>query len=117
MSRMPRAIAPEVTSTTESPSRCRTATCSETEASTSSRTSPRWSATMLDPSFTTVVLISAKVMCAADGSAKRSRRVELEDHSADLHVVARGEARSLERDDHPDCPEAVLDVRQRLLVL
>ena len=43
--------------------------------------------------------------------------VELEHDAADLDVVARLEARRLERADHAHAAQAVLDVRQRLLVL
>ena len=57
---MPRAMAPEVTTTTSSPASCRADTASLTEASTSARTSPESSATMLEPSFTTRVAIAAE---------------------------------------------------------
>ena len=47
----------------------------------------------------------------------RRARVELEDDAADLDVVTRLEAGRLERVDHAHAAQAVLDVRQRLLVL
>src|SRR5918999_1122198 len=55
ISRMPRAIAPEVTTTTSSPARWRSATASPSASSSSLRTSPASSATTLEPSFTTTV--------------------------------------------------------------
>src|SRR3954470_2414107 len=55
ISRMPRAIAPEVTSTTSSPAACLVATSAQRGSSTSSRTCPTSSATMVEPSFTTTV--------------------------------------------------------------
>ena len=50
---MPRAMAPEVTTTVSSPDSCRAATWSQSAPSTSACTSPRSSATMLEPSLTT----------------------------------------------------------------
>src|SRR4051794_37085152 len=96
ISRMPRAIAPEVTRTTESPPSYSAAAWSQTPRSTSSRTSPRASATMLEPSLTTIVLTPRTL------GAERRSRIELEHHAADLHVVAWLEARRLERADHAD---------------
>jgi hypothetical protein len=55
--RIPRAIAPEVTSTTSSPAAWRFATSWQSASSTSVRSSPASSATMLEPSFTTTVAI------------------------------------------------------------
>src|SRR5687767_11722071 len=52
---MPRAIAPEVTTTTSSPARWRSATASHSASSSSVRSSPASSATTLEPSFTTTV--------------------------------------------------------------
>src|SRR3954453_8063494 len=53
---MPRAIAPEVTITTRSPPCSSRATCSQTESSTSVRSSPSSAATIEDPSLTTRVM-------------------------------------------------------------
>jgi hypothetical protein len=53
ITRMPRAIAPLVTTTISSPAACRAATWSHTRARTSARRSPESWATMLDPSLTT----------------------------------------------------------------
>ena len=53
---MPRAIAPEVTITTRSPPRSSAATCSQTESSTSARSSPSSAATIEEPSLTTRVM-------------------------------------------------------------
>src|SRR5438046_306616 len=55
MSRMPRAIAPEVTSTTFSPSACRISTCPHTQSRTSARSEPSSPATIEEPSFATTV--------------------------------------------------------------
>ncbi len=49
----PRAIAPEVTTTTSTPSRCSAAISSHTRATTESRSSPSSSATIEEPSLTT----------------------------------------------------------------
>src|SRR4051812_1819011 len=108
---MPRAIAPDVTSTIRRPSRYSSAAWSQTCASTSSRTSPRSSATMLDPSLMTVALTRRTL------SAERRARVELEQRAGDLHVVARLEARRLERADHADRAQPLLDVGERLVVV
>ena len=56
ISRQPSAIAPEVTMATSSPDACRSATWPQTLSSTLPRTSPRSSATIDDPSFTTTVI-------------------------------------------------------------
>src|SRR5690349_5238744 len=56
ISRMPRAIAPEVTITTRSPPCSSRATCSQTESSTSVRNSPSSAATIEEPSLTTRVM-------------------------------------------------------------
>ena len=53
---MPRAIAPEVTSTTRSPARSRAHACAHTESSTSARNDPSSAATTEEPSFTTSVM-------------------------------------------------------------
>ena len=58
MIRIPRAIAPEVTMTTESPAWWRAATSAQSGSMTSVRTSPRASATMLEPSLTTTVAMA-----------------------------------------------------------
>src|SRR3954470_4059845 len=52
---MPRAIAPEVTTTTSTPAPCSTATSSQMRSSTPGRRSPEASATTDDPSLTTAV--------------------------------------------------------------
>src|SRR3954464_13288334 len=57
-SRIPRAIAPEVTITTSTPSPCSAATSSHTRSSTPGRRSPFASATTEDPSLTTRVGIA-----------------------------------------------------------
>src|SRR5918998_3381573 len=46
-----------------------------------------------------------------------SAGIELEDDARDLHVVARLEARGLERLDHAERAEALLHVAERLVVL
>src|ERR671911_496327 len=55
MTRIPRAIAPEVTMATFSPPRFRSATCPHTLSSTAARSSPSSSATIAEPSFATTV--------------------------------------------------------------
>src|SRR5215218_8155593 len=52
---IPRAIAPEVTTTTSTPARCSVATSSQTRATTDSRSSPDCWATTEDPSLTTAM--------------------------------------------------------------
>src|SRR5689334_24136020 len=102
---MPRAIAPEVTTTTSTPVACSAATSSQMRATTDSRSAPLSSATIDDPSLTTA-------------TGKRSARgVELEHGAEDLDVVAGLEARALERADHAHPVQPALDVRLRLLVL
>src|SRR4029079_11257480 len=104
---IPRAIAPLVTTTTSTPSRCSAATSSTIRAITDRRSSPGSSATMDEPSCTT-----------ATGMAPRTLGgVELEHHAAELDVVTRFEPLRLERRDHAHAPQAVLDVRERLVVL
>src|SRR2546425_9379971 len=105
---MPHAIAPEVTSTISCPVRNSSAAWSHTCGRTSMRTSPRSSATMLEPSLTTAVLTRRRL---------RSVRIELEHHPADLHVVPRPEARRLERADHPKAAQPVLHIPERLVVV
>src|SRR3954452_15768865 len=100
---MPRAIAPEVTTTTSTPPACSPATSSQIRATTDNRSAPESSATIDDPSLTT-----------ATGT---SGGIQLEDDAADLDVVAGLEPRPLERADHAHAPQAVLDERLRLLVL
>src|SRR5436190_18799455 len=113
--RMPRAIAPEVTITTESPRLYSSAAWSQTVLRTSRRTSPASSATMLEPSLTTNVLTVPKGKPPALGAERRAR-VELEHHAADLDVVAGLEAGRLERADHADRAQALLEIAQRVLV-
>src|SRR4051794_34728192 len=103
---IPRAIAPLVTTTTSTPSRCSAATSSTIRAITDRRSSPDSSATIDEPSLTTATGMTARTLGG----------VELEHHAAELDVVARFEPLRLERGDHAHAPEAVLDVRQRLVV-
>src|SRR4051794_3605545 len=106
MSFIPRAIAPEVTSTTSRPAARNSAVCAATSASTSSRTSPLSSATMLDPSFmTTVAAMSSRML-----GAERRAGVEFEHGAGDLHVVARLESGRLEPPDHAERPQPLLDI-------
>src|SRR3954468_21861760 len=100
---MPRAIAPEVTTTTSTPCACSAATSSQIRATTESRSAPESSATIDEPSLTTATGTSA--------------RVQLEHDAADLDVVAGLEPRPLERADHAHPPQPRLDQRLRLLVL
>src|SRR4051794_31197119 len=106
---MPRAIAPDVTMTTSTPSRCSAATSSQMRAITERRSSPLSSATTEEPSLTTTAGIR--------GRLERRAGVQLEDDAADLDVVAGFEAGGLERGDHAHASEPLLDVRERLLVL
>src|SRR3954452_22647964 len=76
---------------------------------TSARSTPPSSATMLDPSLTTARAMTAEPI--------RLSRVELEDDARDLDVVARLEARGLERTHHAHAPQAPFDVDQRVLVV
>ena len=105
---MPRAIAPLVTTTTSTPSRCSAATSSQMRATT-------------DSAQLAVVLGDDRRSQLDDGdrhaAAGSLRRVELEHHAAELDVVAGFEAPRLERRDHAHPLQPVLDVRQRLLVL
>src|ERR671911_1979141 len=104
---MPRAIAPLVTTTTSTPSRCSAATSSQIRATTDRRSSPESSATTEEPSLTT-----------ATGMRSGSLgRIELEHHAAELDVVTGLEPVRLQRRDHAHAPEPVLDVRERLVVL
>src|SRR5437764_2594400 len=90
---------------------------------TSVRTSPRSSATMLEPSFTTRQPIAEQVRRGRGPAGCSPPRVtlkagiELEHHSPDLHVVAGLEAFGLERVDHPDPPQPALEVCEGLLVV
>src|SRR4051794_37920896 len=115
MSRIPRAIAPEVTSTTSRPAACRSAAWSTTCETTSARTSPRSSATMLEPSLMTVgaAIVPRRRMLGAE----RRAGVELEHRAGDLDVIARLEARSLEPLDHAECAQPLLDVGERIRVV
>src|SRR4051794_29803707 len=103
---IPRAIAPLVTTTTSTPSRCRAATSSTIRAITDRRSSPDSSATIDEPSLTTATGMTPRTLGG----------VELEHHATELDVVARFEPLRLERGDHAHAPEAVLDVRERLVV-
>src|ERR1044072_2223191 len=103
---IPRAMAPLVTTTTSTPSRCSAATSSMIRAITDRRSSPDSSATIDEPSLTT-----------ATGMARGTLGgVELEHHTAELDVIARFEPLRLQRGDDAHAPHAVLDVRERLAV-
>src|SRR5438270_14064006 len=110
---MPQAIAPEVTRTTSCPVPYSSAAWSHTCGSTSMRTSPRGSATMLEPSFTTAVLTRRRLSGHLGGAGLPTVRIQLERHPADLHVVARLEARRLERPDDAQPAQPVLHVFER----
>src|SRR5438270_2728466 len=81
------------------------------------RTSPRESATMLEPSFTTAVLTRRRLSGHLGSAGLPTVRIQLERHPADLHVVARLEARRLERPDDAQPAQPVLHVFERLVVL
>src|SRR4051812_33134806 len=100
---MPRAIAPEVTTTTSTPAPCSAATSSQIRATTDRRSAPLSSATIDDPSLTT-----------ATGTLGG---IELEHRAADLDVVAGLEPRALERGDHAHALQPPLDVGLGLLVV
>src|SRR3954469_13197559 len=100
---MPRAIAPEVTTTTSTPLACSAATSSQIRATTERRSAPLSSATIEEPSLT-----------PATGTLGR---IQLEHGAADLDVVARLEARALQCGDHAHAMEPALDVGLGLLVL
>ena len=118
ITRIPRAIAPLVTITTSSPARCSAAASSQIAARTSARSSPPSSATMLEPSLTTVRPWAQDKRCRSrPGEALALTGVELEDDARDLDVVAGLEARGLERADHAHRAQALLDVGERLVVV
>src|SRR3954454_24080176 len=102
MTSMPRALAPLVTTTISLPASWKSATAPQMRSSTSARSTPPSSATMLDPSLTTARAIGAR----------RLSGVQLEDDARDLDVVARLEAGGLQRADHAHAPQAPLDVDQ-----
>ena len=104
MTRIPRAIAPLVTTITSAPSRCRAASWSQTPASTSVRGLPSLSATTLDPSLMTTRLIgvtqrrrSARASGSRSSSSEGLVRIQLEGHARDLDLVPRLKALGLER--------------------
>src|SRR5207244_2311098 len=107
--RMPMAIAPEVTSTGEWPAVRSAATCLQISASTGARTSPRSSATSVEPSFTTQVDIWARLLRLGHA------RVERERHLTDLDLVAGLEPFRLELADDPQRAKALLDVLERIV--
>src|SRR3954468_3368754 len=107
MTSMPRAMAPLVTTTISLPASWKSATAPQIRSRTSSRSTPRSSATMLDPSLTT-----ARAM-----AGERLSGVQLEDDARDLDVVPRLEAGGLQRPHHAHAPQAALDVDQRVLVV
>src|SRR5271170_131653 len=114
---MPRAIAPLVTTITSPPSPCRRASRSHTRASSCMRSSPSPSATTLEPSLTTNRLIMRNRLFGWGAPPGALARVELERDAGDQHLVARLEAVRLELLDHADRAQAVLDVRERVLVV
>ena len=67
---MPRAIAPEVTTTTSTPGACSAATSSQIRATTDSRSAPVSSATIDEPSLTTATGIDSR----RDRARRRCRR-------------------------------------------
>src|SRR5947209_3969100 len=111
---MPRAIAPDVTSTTDAPPACNVAAWSTTSETTSRRTSPYSSATMLEPSVMTYrPVITRRRSPGGMGSIPptlRAAGVELEQRAGDLDVVARREAGALEGADHAQRTQSLLDV-------
>src|SRR3954453_20129526 len=104
ITRIPRAMAPEVTMTTFSPPACSSATCAQTRSSTSLRRAPSSPATIEDPSLATTVMA-------------QSSRVEFELEVADDHLVARLEPGPLQRRDHSDLAQAPLEIVESLGVL
>src|SRR5215217_5181614 len=113
---IPRAIAPDVTTTTSTPVRCSSATSSQTRATTDSRSSPESWATTDEPSLTTATDIE-RVRLRRPGRSDRRTGVELEHDAAQLDVVAGFEPARLERSDHSHPTQTLLDMRERLLVL
>ncbi len=83
ITRAPRAIAPLVTTTTSSPAAWRAATSSQTAPSTSARSSPESSATMLDPSLMTVRAMAWRVDRRGEQAAQRHTR-RAEAHECDV---------------------------------
>src|SRR3954454_17776890 len=108
-SRIPRAMAPEVTTTTSTPARWRLANYSHTRAMTARRSSPLSSVMTEEPSLTTTE--------GTRGSLEGRARVELEHDAADLDVVAGLESRVLKDGEHSHAAQPVLHVSERLLVL
>src|SRR4051794_37214496 len=109
---MPRAMAPLVTRTTSRPCPRSAAAWEHTSASTSRRTSPRSSATMLEPSLITIGGMPGRIL-----GAERRAGVELEHRAGDLHVVPGRESRRLEALDHAERAQPLLDVRERVGVV
>ena len=98
---MPRAIAPLVTTTTSLPARVAVGDHVADRGRARPRAARRSSsATMLEPSLTTTRAMAPR----------RLRGIQLEHDAGDLDVVARLEARGLERPDHAHAPQAPLDV-------
>src|SRR3954447_4711856 len=90
--------------TTFAPPACSSATWEQTRSSTSLRSAPSSPATIDEPSLATTVMAP-------------SSRVQLEFEIADDHLVAGLEPGPLERGDHADLTQPVLQVVERLLVL
>src|SRR5215211_8042054 len=86
-SRTPRAIAPEVTMTTSTPSRCSAPTSSHTRATTDRRSSPESCATTEEPSLTTATGMAGISLGQA---ARTARKVEDVGVELDLLVIGSG---------------------------
>src|SRR4029453_8966397 len=115
---MPRAIAPLVTSTTSSPAWCTPAAGRHTERSTAVRSSPASSATMLEPSFTTVAPMRPQPrQPPARPLSGRRAGIQLERDARDLHLVAGLEALALQGIDQPQPAQAALQIAERVLVV
>src|SRR5690348_5466615 len=112
ISRIPLAIAPEVTMTTRSPPCSSAATCPQTESRTSVRSSPSSAATIEEPSFTTSVMQGSLGAHPAPAGRSCHLDMKLELVLADAHVVARLEAGVAQGRNHPDLQEPLLQVGQ-----
>src|SRR5271166_4029665 len=115
MTCIPRAIAPLVTITTSAPSWCARASRSHSDASSPVRSEPSPSATTLEPSLTTILLIGTD--SASPAGDPRLAGVQLEGHAADLDLVSGLEALLLQGLDHADAAQALLEVGERLVVV
>src|SRR4051794_5023527 len=78
--RIPRAIAPDVTSATSSPAACRSATWPQTESRTFSRSAPSASATIDEPSFAITVIagqVYGRFAWPPGGWARTPKRIKI----------------------------------------